>query len=128
MSAKKFRVQDYLEHIREGIERIQRYVGGMDHAAFFQNEMVQDAVIRNIEIIGEASNNIRKSDPDFVEQRSAIPWAAMYAMRNRVSHAYHEVDLDILWKTVQNDLSPIYQQVVELLESVNGSSATPGQL
>lgn len=59
------RLADYLAHILEAIERIDQYVGDMSEVAFLGNAMVQDAVIRNIEIIGEASNNIQKYYPDF---------------------------------------------------------------
>lgn len=120
MSKSKLRVLDYLEHIQQAIERILRYTKDMDGVAFQRNEMVQDAVIRNIEIIGEAANNIRKCDPDFADQHSDIPWAVIYAMRNRVSHAYHAVDVEIVWKTIQSDLPSMYHQVAELLKDLQG--------
>lgn len=62
---KALRVPDYLGHILEAIERIERYVSGLDESAFLSSNLVQDAVIRNIEIIGEASNNIQRTDPSF---------------------------------------------------------------
>ncbi|MDL2354934.1 MAG: DUF86 domain-containing protein [Pseudomonadota bacterium] len=108
------RVHDYLEHIQHAIERIQRYTKTMDEVAFLQHEMAQDAVIRNIEIIGEASNNITRRDPNFAAQHDEIPWAVIYAMRNRVSHAYHKVDLEIVWNMIQNDLPQLHRQIVNL--------------
>ncbi len=119
------RVPDYLEHIQQAIERIQRYTEDMDEVGFLQNEMAQDAVIRNIEIIGEAANNIRKSAPDFTEQHHEIPWLVIYAMRNRVSHAYHNVDLEIVWKTIQNDLPLMHRQVVALIDDLEGDVRVP---
>ena len=116
MKKNDLRVPDYLEHIRQAIERVQRYTGEMSEAAFLQNEMAQDAVIRNIEIIGEAANSIRKFDPDFAEKHDEVAWAVIYAMRNRVSHAYREVDLGIVWKTIRNDLPSLRQQVCALLQ------------
>lgn len=104
MNKKSLRVSDYLEHIETAIDRIQTYTKHMDEAAFLQNELVQDAIIRNIEIVGEAANDIRRADPDFVAAHTEIPWAVIYAMRNRVAHGYHEVDLSIVWKTVQTAL------------------------
>jgi len=121
MSKNKLRVADYLEHIQQAIERIRRYTEDMDEIAFLQNEMVQDAVIRNIEILGEAANNIRKCDPNFADQHSEVPWAVIYAMRNRVSHAYHEVDLEIVWKTIRNDLPRMQQEMVKLLNQLDRS-------
>lgn len=125
MSKNELRVPDYLEHIQQAIERIHRYTEDMDEVAFLQNEMAQDAVIRNIEIIGEAANNVRKCDPDFADQYGNIPWAVIYAMRNRVSHAYHKVDLEIVWKTIQKDLPPMHQQVVDLLEDLKNGPQSP---
>ena len=121
MSRIELRVLDYLEHAQQAIERIQRYTADMDQASFLQNEMAQDAVIRNIEIIGEAANNITKFDPEFAREHDEIPWAVIYAMRNRVSHAYHKVDVEIVWKTIQDDLPSMLRQVVALLQSLPNS-------
>jgi uncharacterized protein with HEPN domain len=111
---KALRIPDYLEHILKAIERIDRYTVGMDGVGFLGSELVQDAVIRNIEIIGEASNNILRVDPVFAAQHAAIRWQVMYAMRNRVSHGYEQVDLEIVWKTIKGDLPVLYQQVQAL--------------
>ena len=97
---KALRVADYLVHILKAIERIDRYTADMDGLAFLNSELVQDAVIRNIEIIGEASNNIQRVDPAFAAQHDHIPWLVLYTMRNRVSHGYDKVDLEIVWKTI----------------------------
>lgn len=120
---KALRVPDYLGHILQlqAIERINRYTVDMDEVAFLNSELVQDAVIRNIEIIGEASNNIQCLDPEFAAQQEDIPWQVMYTMRNRVSHGYHKVDNEILWKTIQNDLPGLYQQVQALAEAQSGN-------
>ncbi|GAB1386927.1 DUF86 domain-containing protein [Melaminivora sp.] len=111
---KVLRVPDYLEHILNAIERIDRYTKDMEEVAFLSSELVQDAVIRNIEIIGEASNNIQRVNPAFAAQHDDIPWLVMYTMRNRVSHGYDKVDLEIVWKTIQGDLPGLYRQVQEL--------------
>ena len=105
---KALRVPDYLAHILEAIERIEEYVSDMDELAFLSSKLVQDAVIRNIEIIGEASNNIQRVDPVFAAQHAEIPWQVMYAMRNRVSHGYDKVDFEMVWKTICNDLPDLY--------------------
>lgn len=122
MNETERRISDYLEHIQQAIERISRYTGGMDQVGFLQNEMVQDAVIRNLEIIGEASNNIRKCDPDFAKAHDDIPWLVIYAMRNRVSHAYHKIDFEIVWKMIWNDLPLLRQQVIRLSQTLNPAS------
>ena len=68
------------------------------------SELVQDAVIRNIEIVGEASNIIMRVAPEFAARHKGIPWQVMYTMRNRVSHGDDQVDLAIVWRTIQCDL------------------------
>lgn len=70
------RLADYLTHILESIERIQEYVLNMDEMTFLNNKLVQDAVIRNFEVIGEASNNIEKRFPEFVLTHPELPLAS----------------------------------------------------
>lgn len=110
--SKALRVPDYLGHILKAMERIERYTAGLDEAGFLCNELVQDAVIRNIEIIGEASNNIQRVAPDFAAVHHDIPWLVMYAMRNRVSHGYDKVDFEIVWKTIQSELPALRQKLL----------------
>jgi uncharacterized protein with HEPN domain len=108
---KALRVSDYLGHILTAIERIDLYTADMDEVAFLNSQLVQDAVIRNIEIIGEAANNIQRVTPEFAAQHDDIPWYVLYTMRNRVSHGYHKVDLEIVWKTIQSDLPSLHAQI-----------------
>ena len=108
---KALRVPDYLGHILEAIERIEEYVSDMDELAFLSSKLIQDAVIRNIEIVGEASNNIMRVDPVFAAKHNEIPWQVMYAMRNRVSHGYDKVDFEMVWQTICNDLPDLYNLV-----------------
>ncbi|MGC8560395.1 MAG: DUF86 domain-containing protein [Phycisphaerae bacterium] len=115
------RVSDYLDHIISAIERIDRYTHEMDESAFLSNELVQDAVIRNIEIIGEASNNIQRWAPGFASKHDHIPWQVMYTMRNRVSHGYDKVDLNIVWKTVERDLPSLHAQIAEVRKAVEST-------
>lgn len=84
------RLADYLAHILEAIERIDGYVLDMDELTFLNNTLVQDAVIRNFEIIGEASNNIEKKYPEFVMDHPA------YQMRNALAHGYFKVDFEVV--------------------------------
>ena len=86
MNRDRRRLGDYLEHVLEAIDRIQRYVAGMDERAFEQNGMAQDAVIRNFEIIGEASHNIETHFPEFAAAHPDLPLAYAYQMRNAVAH------------------------------------------
>lgn len=118
MSKNGLRVADYLSHILEAISRIDRYTEDLTEVAFLVNEQVQDAVIRNIEIIGEAARNIEQRHPDFANQHPEVPWSDMYFMRNRVSHGYFAVDLEIVWKTTQIDLPELSKAVTPLLKNL----------
>ncbi len=111
MSLDQRRIVDYLGHIVEAIERIERYCAGLSEAAFLDNEMTQDAVIRNLEIIGEASHNIATHYPQFAANHPELPLAVAYQMRNAVAHGYFKVDLDIVWKTIHSDLPGLYRRV-----------------
>lgn len=120
---KRLRVPDYLEHILTAIARIDRYTADMDEVAFLDNELVQDAVIRNIEILGEASNNIQRVAPEFAAEHDDIPWLVMYTMRNRVSHGYDKVDLEIVWKTIERDLPSLQEKIREAQAALRGNNS-----
>jgi len=105
---KALRVPDYLRHILKAIERIERHTSDVDVVGFLASELIQDAVIRNLEVIGEAANNIQTVDPAFAKVHDEIPWQVMYAMRNRLSHGYDKIDYDMVWQTVCNDLPELY--------------------
>jgi uncharacterized protein with HEPN domain len=110
------RVPDYLGHILHAIERIDRYTLQLDEAQFSASEMIQDAVIRNFEVIGEAANNIQRADALFAVAHSEIPWQVMYTMRNRLTHGYDKVDLAIVWQSIRNDLPELYALVKAALD------------
>ncbi len=98
------RIEDYLGHIAEAIERATGYLQPLpDVEAFEKNRQVQDAVVRNIEVIGEAVSKINTLAPDFIDQHPQLPWAQMRAMRNVVIHEYFFVDLKVVWTTIKND-------------------------
>jgi uncharacterized protein with HEPN domain len=111
------RVEDYLEHIAEAIEPATGYLQPIpDREAFQSNPQVQDAVVRNIQIIGEAVNKINSTAPDFIEQHPELPWAQMRGIRNIAIHEYFFVDLEIVWTTVKNDFPKLKRQIDALLK------------
>ena len=73
--------------------------------------MIQDAVIRNFEIIGEASKNVERVAPEFVAAHPELPLAFAYDMRNLLAHGYYKVDVAVVWKTIERDLPFLQQQV-----------------
>ena len=88
------RLADYLEHILDAIERIGSYTADMGEPDFLESRMIQDAVIRNLEIIGEASHNIEVHHADFTVAHPELPLAIAYQMRNAVAHGYFKVGLE----------------------------------
>lgn len=107
MTAGERRTADDLRHMLEAIRRIGTYTQGLDRDAFDADTRAQDAVIRNIEIIGEAVRNVQQRDPAFVAAHPESPWSLAYRMRNSLSHGYADVDLGIVWNTALLDLPAV---------------------
>jgi uncharacterized protein with HEPN domain len=103
----------YLHHILDAIELIEEYTQGMSENEFLSNSMAHDAVVRQIEIIGEAARNIsdefRISHPD-------LPWGKMIGIRNKIIHEYFNVNLSVVWDTVQDDLPALQKIIKSILE------------
>ena len=91
----------YIENILQSIIRIQLYISSKDYETFVGDFIVQDAVVRQLEIIGEATKRITK---DFRNNNPEIPWADMAGMRDVLIHDYIDVDLDIVWKTASESI------------------------
>jgi len=106
---------EYLEHIHQAISRIQTYITHIDQSAFIGNLEKQDAVIRNLEVIGEAAGNIQRHFPGFAETNPAIPLKAAYGTRNALAHGYFKVDLQVVWKTVERDLPLLLTQITDAI-------------
>ena len=98
----------YLQHIAEAIADIENYLKGLSQEEFLREKMIQDAVLRKLEIIGEAtkrlSEKIRKS-------HTAIPWKDVAGMRDKLIHDYLGVDLDEVWFTLQHDLPKLKDEL-----------------
>ena len=122
MTSGKQRLGDYLQHIVEAIERVQRYTEDADEVRFIGDEMMQDAVIRNLEVIGEASRNIEREHPGFAAARPELPLSFAYEMRNVLSHGYFKVDLGIVWKTIERELPVLLQQVKVISKLLDASA------
>lgn len=94
----------YLEDILICIKKIEQYTDGMDFEVFKNNQLVVDAVIRNLEVIGETSKHI----PDKIRKNySSVPWKSIIGLRNILIHEYFGVDEEIIWEIVSNDLKKL---------------------
>jgi len=109
------RLGDYLGHILDAIKQIQNYCEDIDEVTFHSNRLIQDAVIRNFEIIGEASKNVERVAPEFVAAHPELPLAFAYDMRNLLAHGYYKVDVNVVWKTIERDLPYLQKQVIQAM-------------
>jgi len=104
----------YLDDILDAIHQIQSYVQGQDEAAFALDRKTQDAVIRNLEIIGEAARNL----PEKIKEAAAeIDWRKITGLRNILIHEYFGISVPILWDILQNKLGPLEEACRRLLDS-----------
>jgi uncharacterized protein with HEPN domain len=101
----------YIENILQSIDRIQSYISDKDQESFVDDFITQDAVVRQLEIIGEATKRVSK---DFQNNYPDIPWADMAGMRDVLIHDYIDVDLEIVWKTASDSI-PILKTLLEKL-------------
>ncbi len=106
----------YLHDILDSIEKIQRYTSNMSFQEFTESSLTIDAVVRNFEIIEEASGRI----PDDIQYKyPEIPWYEMKSMRNIVAHEYFRVDLKIIWKTSRESLNIVTEMIRCLLNEIS---------
>ena len=103
----RLRVLDILD----AIDRITSYVEGMSYESFLADRKTQDAVTRNIEIIGEAARSL---STDFKEKHSDIPWADIVGMRNIIVHQYFGILPDVVWDVIRNELPLLRLQIASL--------------
>ena len=115
----QLRLSAYLGHILDAVERAREYTENVDEEAFLHDRKTQDAVIRCLEVLGEASNNIRKHYPEFVQEHPEIPFGFAVGMRNALTHGYFTVDLNIVWKTINIELPSFHRKISGLLDSPN---------
>jgi len=108
--------KDYKEYIRDiikSIKKIKKYTLNMDFSQFSSTDLVQDATIRNLEIIGEAIKKVPKKIKD--ENKDLLDWRAISGLRDILIHKYTEVNLEILWDIISNKLEDLEKQISQLL-------------
>ena len=104
-----------LKHMLDASRAAIKHLTGKRRADLDTNRTILSAVVRELEIIGEAANSISTA---FKKKHPEIPWKQMIAMRNRLIHAYFDIDRDIVWVTAKDYLPPLIQQLEQLLDSV----------
>ena len=101
----------YVENILESITKIEKYTDNLTIHDFVENELIQDGVIRNFEIIGEATKHLSK---DFRENYSAIPWKQIAGMRDILIHDYLGIDIYAVWETIETNLPQLKRQLLSI--------------
>jgi uncharacterized protein with HEPN domain len=101
----------YIDHILDSLEKIESYTKDLTKKEFSKNDLVQDAVIRNFEIIGEASKKVSK---DLKQTYHKISWKEISGMRDKLIHDYMGVDVDVIWTTIKKDLPVLKNQMLEI--------------
>ncbi len=100
-----------IEDMLERIERIERFVAGLDHKAFLGDEKTIDSVVRNLEVIGEAAGRLPQ---ELRDRHPEIPWRQIVGLRNRIVHQYFDVDLQLVWEIVRVELVDLKRQLSAL--------------
>lgn len=100
----------------EAAEEIRSFTSGKRREDFNQDRMLSLSIVRLLEIIGEAANKVSH---EIRTKYTSIPWEAIIGTRNRLIHAYFDVDLDIVWETVQRDIPPLISHLKVIISEIN---------
>lgn len=101
----------YISDINEAIKKIEKYTKGMSFEKFIKDDKTIDAVMKNLENIGEAARNI---PAEFKAKHSFIPWKEIIGMRNKITHEYFGVDVEILWEAIAKDIPQLKKEIKTL--------------
>lgn len=108
------RLPDYLEHMRQAASDACSFVEGMDKDAFLADKRTQQAVIMSVIIIGEAATKVMDGYAEFALTHPEVQWRGMRGMRNRIAHGYFDINLDVVWDTVQLAFPDLLKQLPAL--------------
>jgi len=104
----------YLRHILDAVSDIKRFMEGLTKEEFFENKEKQYAVLRALEIIGEATKNLSK---EMKAKHSEIQWKDIAGMRDKLIHEYFGVNLNLVWETVKKNIPELEKQISEMLRT-----------
>ena len=105
------RLPDYIEQIKRGATDALTFVQGMDEDQFMADLRTQRAVVMSLMIVGEAASRVVAEYPDFAKANASVPWHGIKGMRNRIAHGYFDIDLGVVWQTVQAELPSLIRHL-----------------
>lgn len=108
------RLIDYLDHMRQAASDACSFIEGMSKHQFLTDKRTQQAVILSLIVIGEAATKVMDQHPEFASLHQAIPWRNMRGMRNRIAHGYFDINLEVVWDTVQTALPQLLEKLREI--------------
>lgn len=118
------RLPDYLDHMRQAVTDARGFVEGLTKDDFLADKRTQQAVIMNLIIMGEAATKVMDGYAEFTRQHSEVPWRGM---RNRIAHGYFDINLDVVWDTVQTALPELLTQLLAVRRDAEDNDRTgPG--
>jgi uncharacterized protein with HEPN domain len=101
------RLSDFLEHMQQAAADAIDFTEGMCLDDFLADKRTQQAVIMSLIVLGEAATKVMDRYPDFANEHAQVPWRNMRGMRNRIAHGYFDINLGMVWDTVQTELPPL---------------------
>ena len=116
------RLPDYLDQMLEAAQQACSYVEGMRKEDFLADKRTQQAVILNLIIIGEVATKLLQSHGDFLGHHADVPWRSMKGMRNRIAHGYFDINLDMVWETIQKALPELAARLPSIRRMAGGGA------
>ena len=108
------RLTDYLDHMRQAATDACSFIEGLSKEDFLADKRTRQAVIMSLIVIGEAATKIMELHAEFTDLHLEVPWRSMRGMRNRIAHGYFDINLDVVWDTVQTALPELLERLREL--------------
>lgn len=105
------RLPDYIDHIWQASRDACDFVQGIERDDFLAEKRTQQAIVMNLIIIGEAATKIMNDHPEFIQAHPEVPWRNMRGMRNRIAHGYFDINLELVWETVQTALPDLLNEL-----------------
>ncbi|MEW5885816.1 MAG: DUF86 domain-containing protein [Pseudomonadota bacterium] len=119
------RLPDCLEHIEQAASDARSFVQGMTKDDFLADKRTQQAVIMSLIVIGEAASRVMEAYLAFTQTHADVPWRSMRNMRNRMAHGYFDINLDLVWETVQEWLPSLLQQLPAVRQAADAEDRNP---